>query len=560
MNIDERPRVLVWSAALATRIFGCSALCAAMGVGAQRVSADTRVDHGAGVSGISVTNVAAEPNVIDPRVDLFRQDGFGPVSETTTGTPSWFSWYVYFGGFDLERGIYDGIISADRHHRSSVDLTWFASGAAARYTSSTPAEEVLAPLVRVEPAGHRSLVTVQNTDRLTEIDFEIALFGMDGDGVASTASFTVAAGLSRTIDLSHEPAFEALREDHPGGFVGSARIRSSGAPVTAHVLTEGEPGSIGVYDYPVEPATDFARTLHIPRFRVMEPGLAGSAGTRSTSVTVGNPGNAAIEFVAEYTGTVGACAGRTVATGPHTLHPWTATILDSALDSGFGPGCSGYATLSSDRPMTGVVVDRTERPDRPITYSAHPAVSERDSSTRVVISDVRHRFLSPFEYTTEIVVTNPGSEPASVTLVPRTDSGMEMPCSACEFTLAPHESRGFEAAELGFPSGRQGSAMVRSDRPVAVIGHHVSFTGALDATAFRQHTRSGLVSSVRPTPGPDPAPTLEPGTGDEFLPLIVHDVEIFGPPDVPRCLYFPIALHGVRGGSTPSGPAQGPAD
>ena len=547
-----------WNTILSLSIV--AALCMSMFSGAPRVAAESRIKHGMGASGMQITHLGLgpEPRSMNVSARFFRQDGFGPITRIAAGIPWHGAWNVYTPSMpEIENGIYDMTVVADEWHRSSVRIDWMGSGAAAMYTSSAPAVELFAPLVRIEPAGHRSLITVQNTGQSEEIEVEIALFETDKAGVAATARFTVTAELSRTIDLTREPAFEGLREAHPDGFVGTARIRSSGAPVTAHVLTEGEPGANGVYDYAVEPASDSPRTLHIPRFRVAEPGLGGSAGTRSTSVAVGNPGDTPIDVSVVYTGTDGTCIGRTVVTGPHTISPWSSTLLNSALDSGLSPGCAGYATLSSDQPATAVIVDRTERPDFPTAYSAHPAVSERDASTLVHIPLVRNRFLTGYEVTSEIVVTNPGSDPAEVTLIRRTETGVEVPepCGVCEFTLDPHESRRFEASELGYPVGTYGSAEARADKPIVVIDHDVSLTAIMDSAAFRAHTMPWPTATARPPslPGPTPTPTPDWGLDAvEHLPLIVENAEVFGPPEDSWSLYFPAALRegpsGVTGG------------
>lgn len=531
----EFGRSLVASARLiAILIATVAAPLAGLVLGGPRAAAESRIEHGVGASGIQISNLSLGPGTDAANVsaDFHRQDGFGPITASAAGIPSGGAWHAYLGGApELRPGIYDAIAYADRSIRSSVRTDWLRTGAVMMYTSSSPAEELVAPLVRIEAAGHRSLITVQNTDQEAAIEYEIALFEMGGSGVSATARFTVAARLSRTIDLAHEPAFEGLRDAHPDGFVGSARIRSAGTPMTAHVATEGEPGSIGVYDYPVEPAPDRAETLHIPRFRVHEPGLGGSAGTRSTSVTVGNSSPAIIDVTAVYTGTGGTCVGRVVETGPHTVSPWSSRSLDAALDAGFERGCFGYATLISDGPASAVVVDRIVRADRPTAYSAHPAVSARDASAKVLVPLLQNRYLPGYEVTTETIVTNPGREPATVTLVPSYSDGVHLPgpCSACEFTLAPHESRSIEAAELGYPEGAYGSASVSADRPVAVVDHAVSLTGARDALAFRGHT----------------LPLHAPA--GEHLPLVVHHAEFFGPSAASGIrLYFPAALRNVR--------------
>ena len=452
--------------------------CASLTFNPSRVAADSRIQHGVGASGMQVTNLAPEPRAMNFSADYYRQDGFSPITMVQSGIPWPGSWNVYLpSNPDIEFGVYDAIISSDRRHRSGVRIDWLWSGGA--------------------------------------------------------------ANLSRTIDLAHDPAFDDLLDGRPGGFVGSARIRSTGALVTAHVLTEGEPSSNGVYDYPVEPVSDHNRMLHIPRFRVAEPGLGGSVGTRSTSVAVGNPSDTPIEVVVTYSGTDGVCTGRTVETGPHPIPPWSSTILDSALDSGLGSGCAGYAMLTSDGPATAVIVDRTVRSDRPVAYSAHPALTDEDASTLVVVPLARNRFLAGYEVTTETVVTNPGDDPANVTLGPSDETGVSLPgpCDVCSFSLAPHESRHFEAAELGFPVGSYGSILVRSDQPVAAIDHDISLTGKLDSTAFRGHTNFKRVA---------------PELSGEYLPFVVHNAEIFGPPQESGCLYFPAALRNVSGGTSGS--------
>ena len=528
---------------------------ASMAFNPSRVAADSRAKHRFGMAGIQITDLDPELRDMNVSVDYYRQDGFGPITTVASGIPWTGSWNVYLPSQpELENGVYSAVISADRRIRSSVRIDWMQSAAASMYTSSTPSEELVAPLVRIEPAGHRSLITVQNTSEDEGVEFELALFAADTAGIDATAHFTVAAGLSRTIDLAHDPAFGDLLDGRPAGFVGSARIRSTGAPVTAHVLTEGEPFSNGVYDYAVEPVSDYNRKLHIPRFRVAEPGLSGSAGTRSTSVAVGNPSDVPIEVVVTYSGTDGVCTGRTVETGPHNIPPWSSTILDSALDSGLSSGCAGYATLTSDGPATAVIVDRTVRPDRPVGYSAHPALTVEDASTLVVVPLIRNRFLTGYDVTTETVVTNPGGDPATVTLVLRDDSGATLPgpCDACSFSLASHESRSFNAAELGYPAGSYGSIMIRSDQPVAAIDHDISLTGSIDSVAFRGQTIStrGVPDPPSSVPGATPTPRFELSL--EYLPLVVKRAEIFGLPEESGCLYFPAALRNVSGGTSGS--------
>ncbi len=373
---------------------------------------------------------------------------------------------------ELAPDVYGVRIAADRPTDAVVRNEWLGSSAAMVYNALRPATDVVLPLYLQRWRHHDGAIAVMN--------------GADAEAAVDLTLWTADGTLARRDQLTlppHGPTILPLHLSNPPGigFAGWARLRST-TPIAAVGLADVVATQKAAYAYEGMPAADLAPTLYAPLVRRTTPPQ------RTESVTylwVTNPGDGATQVTVRYTGTAGACAGRTYTDGPHALPAHAMRRFDPRAPGAVPPNCAAAATITAAGPIAAVAVDEIDDRAAVAAYTALPATAGAD---RVALVLVRWAH-TPLKFMAATAVQNVGAGPARVEFRVRDQNGVSIPScgSACTVTIPAGGGHVFQpsnALQTMMPANSYGSAELVSDQPVVAVVLDASETGGHDAAIF----------------------------------------------------------------------------
>lgn len=373
---------------------------------------------------------------------------------------------------ELAPGVYGVRVTADRPIDAVVRTDWVGSSAAMTYNAPRPSTDVVLPLYLQRWRHHDGAIAVMNGAD-AEASVDLTLWAADGT-------------LARRDQLTLPPYGPMILPLHlsnpPGiGFAGWARLRST-TPIAAVGLVDVVATQKAAYAYEGMPAADLAPTLYAPLVRrTTLPQGTDSA----THLWVTNPGDGATQVTVRYTGTAGACAGRTYTDGPHALPAHAMRRFDPRAPGAVPPACAAAAAITAAGPIAAVAVDEIDGRAAVAAYTALPATAAAD---RVALVMVRWAH-TPLKLTTATAVQNVGAGPAHVEFRVRDQNGVSIrSCgSACTVTIPAGGGHVFQpsnALQTMMPASSYGAAEIVSDQPVVAVVLDASETGSYDAAIF----------------------------------------------------------------------------
>lgn len=415
---------------------------------------------GAGQTAIQVTNLDAA--AADVTAAFYRQGGGPPVSVTRTGLGSLGN-HSFFLPFEstLSDGAYAVRLTSDRRIATISLTAWNSSRSAVVQGDVAPSTSVIVPFVTKGYVGQTSLVSVQNTDPSASVSAALDVMASGSHVPVASATLTIGAGTSVTVDLGKHAGFAALA----AGFRGWARVTAPGpVAVTSYVDIGNMPKAI--YGVDGLPAADAAARLAAP---VVVNDVDGS----TSGITMLNVGTDPVDVDVTYTGVGGACAGQTVAHDTATLGAGATAVFhqgDVPLPvtgrSHLPTGCAAAAGIVASGPVLAVVNLTSTSAG---TSAAYPALRDAQAGQQVLLPLFRRAFLGG---TSDLHVVNPSQNvTATVRLEIRNDRKFETsfgPCGGtCTVTVGPGGAHRWAFADLAALSdGDYGAARLISDAPV----------------------------------------------------------------------------------------------
>ena len=381
----------------------------------------------------------------------------------------------------LHNGVFSAVIFADRPIAAIARSDWIANGAAALYSSTPPATEVMLPLVQVEFAGGTSIVSIQNADTDRAGSVRLSLRSARRPDFLLERGLDLPAGHSATIDLRTHPDFAPLQSE-PDGFLGAMRVEAD-VPVSVQSFVNLRRSEQAVSAFEGVPIEGASEQLVAPMVRHRYFGY-------DSGISVANPGDDPVTVRVRYHGADGAgasrCAGQVFEHGPVTVAGGASTVFYQGPGGGSGlpERCLATAEILASAPVMAVVNDTR---DFTIHSASYTAVPREGGSTRVALPLVRNRHVDAWEMTTGIQVMNVGDAPARVRLSTLVFGGLTPECGeSCLAEVPPLGSHTFFPGEEGvmMPSGVFGSAVVTADQPLVVLVNDVSLEGALDSAIY----------------------------------------------------------------------------
>ena len=511
-------------AVLFTALF---AMALAAGAANSDVRAGTLGASGVGASGIQTVNLGDDS--ARGEVKFMPQGSAEPIVITYTGLLPGAAHNSYLPSSPtIPNGAYSTVSWSDQPMNSLAQTNWLSSGGAAMYTAPDPALDVIAPFVAIGYDGMNSIVSIQNTDETLDAVVDVSVIEADAADPAATDSFTIAPGRSISLNLATLPPFSDLGAS---GFIGALRAVSADVPIAVHAITD-VPGEIGIFDYEGLPSDSGEVTLHNPRFRINEPAMS-AAGELRTFVAVSNPGVAPVDVNIDYLSESGTCDG---STATRTVTAGSMTFFDDVTDSGLASGCSGFSAVQATGDVLAMVLHREVEEGVAQEHSAHRAISTGDASEEVFFPNARNKFLTSYEVTSDIFLTNPSAVTATVEVSRFSETGdpLSTECPACgPFEVSPGVTRHLPMEDLGWPEGTYGHIRINSDEPVAATLFDVAIVGGLDTSAHTGIARAvdaktryhplvlnaeeldtppaTLTATTMPGTPPTAAPTATPG-------------------------------------------------
>jgi urease beta subunit len=174
------------------------------------------------------------------------------------------------GGTDVPSGEYALVAEADQELQAIVVTEYTGNGAAGTYGSVAPATDVTLPIVFRNWASQNSQITVQNASSGTDVaTVDIQIIGARGEGNGQKSGITLQPGASESywVDSDTFGIQPNTPADNPTGFVGYARVTSTGAPVVVQSFIDID-GAASVAAFSgVDTANAAATTLYAPLIR-----------------------------------------------------------------------------------------------------------------------------------------------------------------------------------------------------------------------------------------------------------------------------------------------------
>ena len=441
---------------------------------------------GAGVSGVQVQNLDSV-NEATVTADFYDYQGNKAHSIERPGVRPFGSTTFWLPGIaELANGAYSMIVHANRQIGAISRTDWNSCGGAAIYSSPQPDKEVLVPLVVRQPGVQTSLVTIQNADVQNQASVTVEAYQPGNASPVGSIQYTLAPAGAVVLDLGKDPNFATL----PQTFYGSLRIVST-TPVASQTFVDLE-NSAAVSGFEGVPAAQASGNVFVPLFRSRYFG--------TTGISVVNPGADAVQVKVTYFGSKqgGTCPGWTTVhgNGPVTVPARSSAVFyqggptPEAGDPGLPVGCFGSAAVEVEGgKVLAIVNDFTvDASGKPLTAAAYNAIGSEQGASKVAVPLWRVHHLA-FDFVTGIQAMNlDGAQPASAKITFFDDKGVELPGGADRTpTIDPNGSYTWytpNVSGIGDRSGVFGSAVIDSDRPLAVIVTEVSLAGKCDAVTY----------------------------------------------------------------------------
>ena len=442
---------------------------------------------GAGKTGVQVQNL--DPKLpTDIVAEFYQPDGTLAHSEVRPAVPPGASANFYLPGIaGLSNGAYAMIITADRPI-AAINRTDWDSGAAAIYGDVTPDGDVALPLLVSRFAGQTSLVALQNTDVRSANDLRVEVSRSGAGSPEFTQGYSLAPAASMSLDVGKDPNFLSLSAP----FLGSMRVKGT-APVGLATFVDVEASRMAVSAFEGVPAGQATDRLFAPLVRHEWFG--------TTGISVVNPGTDSVEVRVSYRGAEvegNACRGQVIAhDGPVSIPAGSSAVFyqgGPTPETGapnLPPRCVGAALIEAAEGgrVLAIVNDFTaDEAGVPLTAAAYNAVSDARGATRVAVPLFRSRHTAAELSSGIQLMSLDADEPTRATITFFDESGAPIPGGADrEAVVAPLGAHTWFAPSLSGIAERSavyGSAIVESDRPVALIVSESSLTGATDTVTY----------------------------------------------------------------------------
>jgi hypothetical protein len=390
-----------------------------------------------------------------------------------------------------------------------ASTSWPAAGAATMYNAPEAATDVIVQVLRWSAAGERSILTIQSTDARRPVAVTVAL-GVDGSPEPIRRhTVPIGPGSSTSIDLADEPG-----DPLPAGATGWARVT---APVPVAVIaTHALPDPASVYTTLGVPAERAARDWILPFTPAGFPLARNDALVLTGQIAVFNPGTAGTAVSVTYHPVAAALGTFACPTGPYAdpanPRPLPAGAMLALRPAELDPlrRCPVMAEIHA----TGPVLAEARLGQSLFGLDAYSGLAPDQGALRLQLPVVR-RSHTAGQFSTAIVVVNPGDEAARVALEVTLADGSTMRCPGCDVVLPPHTGQLWWPPGISaWPPNRFGQATLTSDRPVMALVADLSEQGSTDPSVYR-----GLAAALD---APNP-----------HLPLLLKNAPGGGPPNRP---------------------------
>lgn len=364
--------------------------------------------------------------------------------------------------------------------------------AAALYRQPDPSETVLVPLALKRYRGQSSRLSVQNASAEEPLRARLSLVPLGGTEALAQLDLSLPPAGSQRVDLAGEPALATL----PDEFLGYARIEAEGGgslAAVSHVDVADQ--ARGIYALEGLPVEEADRRVLLPRIRHTPPRVSG--------IAVVNAGAEPAVVSLRYHALPGpsACGPEpswSHQAEPTRLRPGQQQVFYAAAPGPDGravvpPGCQGWAELRSEGGalLAAVVEAEVDTAGRPSRAGAYAGIGEARAGSLVFLPLFRRRHLRQ-EISTPLSLVNPGDAPAELRIEVRDMCEQPVACGlGCSLRLAPGEGQLWHPDALPEPSRRcgtgpgfYGSAVVESDRPLALVAFEEPRLGGGDFVAF----------------------------------------------------------------------------
>lgn len=285
-------------------------------------------------------------------------------------------------GAEVPAGSYAMVAEADQELQAIVVTQYTGNGAIGTYGSTAPATDVTLPIVFRNWSSQNSQITVQNASSGTDVaTVSIEIIGRKNVGSGSKSGISLQPGASETFWVDEETfgisnntgdlEDAAQNPDEGTGFIGYARVTSTGAPVVVQSFIDIDGAAAVAAFNGVDTTNAAATTLYAPLLR---SNFVGDTGLQLVNTT-GTDANVTITY---YTDPVAQAVVKPAPDAEYTRTEITVPANDSFVDfHGTGHpvlpdgtrtsarhndditagGWFGVARIESDQPLIGVVQD-----------------------------------------------------------------------------------------------------------------------------------------------------------------------------------------------------------
>ena len=297
----------------------------------------------------------------------------------------------------VQPGAYAAQVSAQTQIGVATRTEWSDRRAAAMGEAVWRDTDLALPAIAKRNAERCSIVAVHNTSAVSTTAATAELYADSGGAPLLQIPFGLPPGGSTALAPCADRRFDSV----PDGFLGSMRIRSADNPLAAETLLD-HVGGAGMAQYGAQASWQPAVRLHAPLIHAGwdYTGGAAPAARYESRIAVMNPTRGAVTVTVAFTGTRGACSGKTVSAVPQTVPGLGSTVIapgpsgDAVLDA----GCMAYGVIqAAGGPVFAVVLDEGTLQDVTPTPSTVPTQGPSATASPTATATVEGETPEPTE-------------------------------------------------------------------------------------------------------------------------------------------------------------------
>ncbi len=406
-------------------------------------------------------------------------------------------------------------------------------GAAVSYGPPEVGTDVIVPMALIDYLGQSSSVAVQNAsdDRSIVVTVDLIPFGRS-TFTRRAPPLSLPPHAARAYRLGIDSEFIAVPAP-PEGFRGWMRVSADG-PVSVVSIIEESSSARTVHSLSGVPIDSAASRHAAPAIHFND--------ALSSTISLFNPGSAAVEATILYSGFDGACSGEQFEADAILIAAYSSVDAGPASGDGVLPeDCIANAVITSDAPIIASVASRYPDPsgvDRAAGAFGYPAVTDAALGSKLGLPRLR---VTSSGVTSSIAMMNAGGSTATAELTIFDESGVEVDACGgpCELELGPGEGGMWDLVDMvGLDFGFIGSGLISSSTELAVVVIDVPAFPGFDLSAYvgQPVERSapprslpmlnfaikpgfvvGPTATASPWPTSTPRPTSHPGSGASDL-------------------------------------------